>query len=104
MRILGLLKLHNEGKLVLQTVYFYYLKNFKYEYAGVEFEFRTVNSIKLQLFQVYYIDEGLKKRFHMQVDQNGDFFIAIKANCPEVVLSGEQIFSEAIKTNGTGNL
>ena len=72
------------------------INNFKIDFEGAEFEFLTMNSLKLQLFQVYVMDEGKKTRFHMQVAEDGKFYIAGKQACPEVYLPLESTFSDAI--------
>lgn len=49
--------------------------NFTKELNGVVFEFHTMNTNRLQLFQVYLNFEGKTHRFHMQRKDQGDFYI-----------------------------
>ena len=72
------------------------INNFKIDFEGAEFEFLTMNSLKLQLFQVYVLHEGKKVRFHMQIADDGKFYIAAKHACPEMYLPLESTLSDAI--------
>jgi len=72
------------------------INKFKIEFEGAEFEFLPMNSVRLQLFQVYVFHEGKKQRFHMQVNGNGTFYITDKQACPEIYLSLENTLSDAI--------
>jgi len=76
------------------------MKNFKAEAEGYEFEFHTMNVKKLQLFQVYVIYEGKKLRFHMQVDDKGNFHITDKDHCPAELHKAEPMLNDAIKIYG----
>jgi hypothetical protein len=72
------------------------INNFKIDFEGAEFEFDTMHTIKLQLFQVYVKHEGKRVRFHMQRDDAGKFYITDKQACPEIYLHLEDTFSDAI--------
>ncbi len=76
------------------------ITNFKAEIDGTEFDLRTMNVKKLQLFQVYVMYENNKKRFHMQVNEQGTFRITDLASCPETIHPLEQKLSMAILKNG----
>lgn len=76
------------------------ITNFKAEIDGTEFDFRTMNVKKLQLFQVYVMYENKKKRFHMQVNEQGTFRITDLPSCPETFHPLEQKLSTAILKNG----
>ena len=54
------------------------INNFKIDFEGAEFEFKTMHTIKLQLFQVYVKHEGKKVRFHMQRNESDKFYITDK--------------------------
>jgi hypothetical protein len=72
------------------------INNFKIDFEGVEFEFKTMHTIKVQLFQVYVKHEGRKVRFHMQRNDEGEFYITDKQTCPEIYHHLETTFSDAI--------
>ena len=72
------------------------INNFKIDFEGAEFEFKTMHTIKLQLFQVYVKNEGKRTRFHMQRNQEDTFYITDKQSCPEIYHHLENTFSDAI--------
>jgi hypothetical protein len=72
------------------------INNFKIDFEGAEFEFNTMHTIKLQLFQVYAQHEGKKVRFHMQRNEEGKFYITDMQACPEIYRNLENTLSEAI--------
>jgi hypothetical protein len=55
----------------------------KIEVKGSVFEFITMHAREVKFFQVYVMDEGKKARFHMQINDDGEFIITNKAHCPE---------------------
>ncbi|WP_428331391.1 hypothetical protein [Mucilaginibacter sp.] len=71
-------------------------KNFKIDFEGAEFEFISMNRVRLQLYQVYVNDGAARKRFHMQINEEGKFYIADKPACPPAFLPLEETLSEAI--------
>lgn len=81
------------------------ISNFVTEIEGVAFEFNTMNAERLQLFQVYVMDQGLKRRFHMQVnaEENNRFKFAIKDVCPEPYRHLEDAFHDAILAHYAAN-
>jgi hypothetical protein len=72
------------------------ITNFNIELSEGHFEFITMNRVKLQLFQVYVQHDGKKKRFHMQLNDEGIFYITDKQSCPEIYHTLESTFSDAI--------
>lgn len=56
---------------------------FEVELDGAKFEFHTMNTQRLQLFQVYVLHDGKNARFHMQRKGEGDFYITDIDHCPE---------------------
>ncbi|MDN5286571.1 MAG: hypothetical protein JWR38_2845 [Mucilaginibacter sp.] len=76
--------------------------NFRITIKGTEFEFISMNRVKLQAFQIFVLFEQKKVRFHMQVDDNDPerFYITDPQSCPDVHLSLEPTFSEAILQKG----
>jgi len=52
--------------------------------------------VRLQLFQVYVLYDGKRKRFHMQIRDAGKFYITDKQACPEIYLPLESTLSDAI--------
>ncbi|SDP13353.1 hypothetical protein [Mucilaginibacter sp. OK268] len=76
--------------------------NFKITFEGTEFEFITMNRVRLQLFQVYVLFERKKVRFHMQVNDNDEqrFYITDRSSCPKIYLPLESQYSEAILQKG----
>jgi len=70
--------------------------NFNLSIGSVQFEFRTMNVQRLQLFQVYALYEGKKVRFHMQRKGAGDFFITDVDHCPEPYRNLETDLNAAI--------
>lgn len=72
------------------------INNFKIDFEGVEFEFKTMHIIKLQLFQVFLKHEGKRIRFHMQRNKEGQFYITDKQACPEIYYHLESTLSDAI--------
>jgi hypothetical protein len=72
------------------------ITNFNIELSDAHFEFFTMNSVRLQLFQVYVMHEGKRKRFHMQVNDAGTFYITDKPSCPEIYHGLESTLSDAI--------
>ena len=55
--------------------------NFTTQVGGIEFEFLTQHVIKLHGFQVYVMNDGVKVRFHMQINSEGTFFITDPGSC-----------------------
>lgn len=72
------------------------INDFKIDFDNAEFEFKTMNAVHLQLFQVYVMDEGQKRRFHMQANEQGNFYITDKQACPQKFHHLETTFSDAI--------
>jgi hypothetical protein len=72
------------------------ITNFTIDLSGATFEFITMNRVKLQLFQVYVVQGDKKKRFHMQINEAGAFYITDKPACPEIYYDLESTFSDAI--------
>jgi len=72
------------------------ITNFNIELSEGTFEFITMQRVKLQLFQVYVQHEGKKKRFHMQLNEAGTFYITDKSVCPEIFHKLENTLSDAI--------
>ncbi|MBB6107702.1 hypothetical protein SAMN05421821_101382 [Mucilaginibacter lappiensis] len=70
--------------------------NFKIDFDDAEFEFVSMNRVRLQLFQVYVLHEGKKQRFHMQINDQAAFYITDMQVCPEVYRSLENTLSDAI--------
>lgn len=76
------------------------ISNFVTELEGTTFQFNTVNAERLQLFQVYVMDQGVRKRFHMQLDMEDDRFkIMDREACPEFCLPLENALHKAILEN-----
>lgn len=75
------------------------IKSFQANVAGTDFEFNTMNVNRLHLYQVYVMDQGQKKRFHMQADASGIFNITDPMACPEEILPLEFALNEAIYLN-----
>jgi hypothetical protein len=74
--------------------------NFNIELDGTNFEFHSMNRVRLQLFQVYVNYEGKQRRFHMEIEEDGNFHIKDKPACPESYLPLETTMSDAIKKLG----
>ena len=72
------------------------ITNFNIELNDAQFEFNTMNRVKLQLFQVYVLHEGKKKRFYMQLNEEGTFYITDKPSCPQIHHDLESTLSDAI--------
>ncbi|MBS7563283.1 hypothetical protein KHS38_02595 [Mucilaginibacter sp. Bleaf8] len=72
------------------------LKSFSAEVEGVSFDFNTMNIQRPQLFQVYVDHDGQKVRFHMQINNEGVFRIALKEACPEPYRHLESLLSATI--------
>ena len=72
------------------------INNFTIDFEGAAFEFLTMNATRLHLFQVYVKHEGQRKRFHMQVNDQGTFYITDKLSCPEIYRGLESTLSDAI--------
>jgi len=80
------------------------ISSFVKEIEGVTFTFNTMNGERLQLFQVYVMDGQVKKRFHMQLNEENRFKIMDRAACPEFCLSLEGALSDAILENHSSSL
>jgi hypothetical protein len=72
------------------------ITNFKIELDGIDFEFITMNRVRLHLYQVYVLHEGSKCRFHLQLEEDGKFHIADRPACPPAYYHLEDTMSEAI--------
>jgi len=72
------------------------ITNFTIELSEGTFEFITMNRVKLQLYQVYVQHEGKKKRFHMQLNEGGTFYVTDKPVCPAIYHPLESTLSDAI--------
>ena len=75
-------------------------KNFTIDLDGADFEFITMNRVRLQLFQVYVNHESKRVRFHMEMEEDGNFHIKDKSACPLTFQSLESTMSDAIKSLG----
>lgn len=75
------------------------VSNFVKEIEGVTFTFGTMNAERLQLFQVYVMDGQVKKRFHMQMNEQNRFKIMDHAVCPVFCLMLEDKLHDAILEN-----
>ncbi|GAA4341999.1 hypothetical protein GCM10023149_54570 [Mucilaginibacter gynuensis] len=76
------------------------MKNFTTDAEGVDFEFITMNIRKLQLFQVYTTYNNARVRFHMQIADDGNFYITDRPVCPEEYLRMEPMLNKAIQIYG----
>ena len=76
------------------------ITNFNIELSEGHFEFIALNRVKLQLFQVYVNHEGNKKRFHLQLSNDGVFYITDKQSCPDIYHGLENTLGEAILSLG----
>lgn len=76
------------------------MRNFKAEAEGAEFEFITMSVRETRLFQVYVNHEGARRRFHMQRNTSGDFYITNKDHCPAIYHKAEALLDKAIKIYG----
>ena len=72
------------------------ITNFNIELDGVNFEFVTMNRVRLHLYQVYVLHDGKKIRFHMQLEADGKFRVADKPACPTSYHHLEDTMSDAI--------
>jgi hypothetical protein len=70
--------------------------NFTIELSGVNFEFISMNRVRLQLYQVYTHYEGKRTRFHMEIEADDKFHIKDQAACPDIYLPLETTMSDAI--------
>lgn len=76
------------------------ISNFVTEVEGISFQFNTVNAERLQLFQVYVMEQGVRKRFHMQLDpKDNRFRIMDREACPASCLPLEVALHTAIMEN-----
>ena len=80
------------------------ISNFVKEIEGLTFELNTMNGERLQLFQVYVLDQEFKKRFHMQLGGENRFKIMDRAACPEFFLPLENALHDAIIENHNRSL
>lgn len=76
------------------------MRNFKVEAEGAEFEFISMHVREAKAFQVYVLYDGVKRRFHMQRNDEGEFYITNKDHCPAVYHKAEELLSKAIKIYG----
>lgn len=76
------------------------MRDFKVEAEGAEFEFISMDVRRLRLFQVYVMYEGKKCRFHMQRNDDGEFYITNKDHCPAEYHKAEELLNKAIKIYG----
>jgi len=73
--------------------------NFNVVLEGTEFEFKTMNAVRLQLFLLYVPFEGKKQRFHMQRRGEGDFYITDPDKVPPPYKHMEAQLNKAIFDN-----
>lgn len=77
------------------------IENFRKEFIvdGETFpaEFITMNCVTKQLYQVFIPYNGKKVRFHVQLNDKGDFKIVGNNVCPNKFLPLEAEFDAAIK-------
>jgi len=66
------------------------IENFNIELDGANFEFNTMNRVRLLLYQVYVIYEGKRIRFHMEIEEDANFHIKDKAACPDISCNWNQ--------------
>lgn len=72
------------------------ITNFKINLDGMDFEFITMNRVRLHLYQVYVLHQDSKIRFHMQLEEDGRFHIADRPVCPADYHHLEDTMNEAI--------
>ena len=72
------------------------MRNFKVEAEGAEFEFITMSVREARLFQVYVNHEGARRRIHMQLNREGNFYITNKDHCPAIYHKAEELLDKAI--------
>jgi hypothetical protein len=77
--------------------------NFNIGLSGTDFEFISMNRVRPQLYQVYVHHEGKRRRFHLQIEEDGNFHMKDRSACPEIYLALETTMSDAIKQYGTGH-
>jgi len=77
------------------------MRNFKVEAEGAEFEFISMHVREAKAFQVYVMNDGVKRRFHMQRNDEGEFYITNKDHCPTQYHKAEELLSKAIKIYGS---
>jgi hypothetical protein len=70
-------------------------KTFNLQGVDIEFTFKTMNTAKPKLFQVYVLYQDKLRRFHLQLE-DGVFKITDTEHCPEPFLALEEDFSLAI--------
>ncbi len=70
------------------------MKNFKVEAEGAEFEFISMHVREVRLFQVYVVYEGKRQRFHMQRDEEEEFYITNKNHCPVEYHKAEELLNK----------
>lgn len=80
------------------------VSSFVKEIEGVTFTFNTMNAERLQLYQVYVLDNEVKKRFHMQMNEQNRFKIMDHAACPAFCLALEDVLHDAILENHSNSL
>jgi hypothetical protein len=80
------------------------VSSFVKEIEGVTFTFNTMNVERLQLFQVYVMDNEVKKRFHVQLNEQTRFKIMDTAACPAFCLALEDTLHDAILENHMSSL
>lgn len=71
-------------------------KTFTIEQHEVQFEFLPMNAKDQQLYQVYFMYGPKRVRFHMQINNEGQFVITDKNRCPDKCNALESEFSRAI--------
>jgi len=76
------------------------MRNFKVEAEGAEFEFISMHVREAKAFQVYVMYDDVKRRFHMQRNDEGEFYITNHDHCPSVYHKAEELLSKAIKIYG----
>lgn len=65
------------------------IKNFTADVSGKTFRFNTLHATILKVFQVYVQHEGKQYRFHMQLNENGVFYITQPEHCHQEYLAIE---------------
>ncbi|RZK40425.1 MAG: hypothetical protein EOO61_06500 [Hymenobacter sp.] len=75
------------------------VSSFVREIEGITFTFNSMNAERLQLYQVYVLDNEVKKRFHMQLNEENRFKIMDHAACPVFCFPLEDVLHDAILEN-----
>lgn len=69
---------------------------FNVQAGGIDFKINSMNVKLPSLFQVYVMENGIEKRYHIKRD-GGQLIFALRSDCPQALLNIEEELGDLIR-------